>query len=117
MRRTIPYLQYELGNDENEATLHVIAHTTFNILTFRCFIIIILYIYDSSEPCLSQSLNFYRMWLQKNSTAKIFVVGGAFLSLNVVSMIKLWKVDIKVLWSILTIRTVFHIVFVYVSFN
>lgn len=36
---------------------------------------------------------------------------------NVVSMIKLWKVDIKVLWSILTIRTVFHIVFVYVSFN
>lgn len=115
MRRTIPYLQYELGNDESEATLHVIAHTTFNILLFYYYYF--LYIYDSSEPCLSQSLNFYRLWLQKNSTAKIFVVGGAFLSLNVVSMIKLWKVDIKVLWSILTIRTVFHIVFVYVSFN
>lgn len=34
MRRTIPYLQYELSNDKNEAALHVIAHTTFNIFVY-----------------------------------------------------------------------------------
>lgn len=117
MRRTIPYLQYELGNDENEATLHVIAHTTFNILTFRCFIIIIYtYMIQVNRASLSHS-TFIACDCKRIPQQRYLLLVVLFSLFNVVSMIKLWKVDIKVLWSILTIRTVFHIVFVYVSFN